>query len=77
MAQYDTVSDSDEETKGQQPTLLHNSSLSRLPLERLQRAQSHYQLQRCESSMDILDSPWEWGFDYTPRAHNAKMRRAI
>ena len=45
-----------------------------LPLDRLQRAQSHYELVRNESCIEISDG--ENPYDMMP-APNAKRRRAI
>ena len=60
----------EEETKQQEPKWQSPDQL------RLERAQSHYQLQRNESRIDISEDAWFMDTAYMP-AYNAKMRKAV
>ena len=62
----------EEETKQQQEPKAWPST----DQLRLERAQSHYQLQRNESRIDITEDAWFMDNAYMP-AYNAKMRKAI
>lgn len=60
----------EEETKQQKPKWQSPDQL------RLERAQSHYQLMRNESRIDITEDAWFMDNAYMP-AYNAKMRKAM